>query len=738
MNRETKVVGSAVERLDAADKVTGKAVYTADLKLERMAEGKVLRSCYPHARLRAIHVEEAAKLDGVLAIVTGQDFKDDDPYLGSMYKDQPVIAIDRARFVGEAVAAVAAVNGAVAEEALRLITVDYEEIPSVTSIEHAMSDEASVIHEQIQTGQPIKNLCFHEHLEKGDVQLGFKLADKIFEDTFEYPMVTHYSMEPHAAIGDYKADLITVWSPAQDPFVVRSELASVFRFPLARVRVSVPYIGGSYGSKGGTKIEPLALALSRKIGRPVRIVQTVAESMLTSRRHSAKCWVKTGVSAGGEITAREARVYLDTGAYTESGPNVTSRACVRILGPYRYPHFKVDAYSLFTNSVPASSYRAVAGAQTVWASESQMDMIAAGLKMDRLKFRLGNLLKRGEPLYPGVKALDANLHQGLRRVIRELNTGGKKGRNKNASGIAVGVTNSGGSGASTAVVRLHQDASVSVVAGTTEIGQGAHTILSQIAAEELSVPFTAVSFCSPDTAFTSFDASTHSSRSTTVMGEAVWKAARDAKQQLIRIVSKVAKQKPATIRFDGGVVECAGRQWSLKEIFHAHFGSAGGEIIGRGYTGKKERPLFWEVGLGAAEVEVDAETGKINVKKYVTGADVGKAINPKHCEGQDEGAAIQGLGPAFFENLLYDAGHPRNASLVNYRVPKFGDVPGEFATLLFENGDGPGPFGAKGMGEGGILCIAPAIGNALEAACGARIKVLPLTPERVWRAMAGK
>jgi CO/xanthine dehydrogenase Mo-binding subunit len=733
MTRPTKIVGSAVTRVDAVEKVTGKGLYTGDLKFEGMLEGKVLRSIYPHATIKAIHVEEAGRLDGVLAVITRDDFKDDDPYLGSTYKDKPVIAVDRARFVGEPVAAVAAVNGATAEEALGLIKVEYEELPPVSSIDDAMSASAPVIHEGIEAGKPIKNLCYHERLEKGDVEQGFKLAERIFEETFDYPMVCHYAMEPHGAIGEYKADGITVWSAAQDPFTVRTELASVFRFPLSKVRVVVPYIGGSYGSKTGTAIEPLAVALSRKIGRPVRILQSVAESMLTTRRHSARCWVKTGVTADGEITAREARVYLDTGAYTDSGPNVTSRATVRILGPYRYPHFKVDAYSLFTNTVPASSYRAVAGAQTVWASESQMDMIAAELKMDPFKLRLKNLLKRGEPLYPGVKALDANLHQGLRRVIRGLHP-----KKKEPYGIGVGMTNSGGSGASTAVVRLHQDGSVNVVAGTTEIGQGSHTILCQIAAEELGVPLDSVSLSPPDTAFTSFDASTHSSRSTIVRGEAVWRAARDAKSQLFKMASQLAGHKLSGARFDGRFIECGERRWSLKEVFRDRFGALGAEIIGRGYTGKKERPLFWEIGLAAAEIDVDTDTGKITLKKYITGADVGKAINPKHCEGQDEGAAIQGYGPACFEALIYEAGQPRNAGLVDYRVPKFSDLPVEFESLLIENGDGPGPFGAKGVGEGGILSMAPAVGNALAILHGVRITSLPLTAEKVWRAIAGK
>ena len=732
------VVGKPVHRLDGIEKVTGAARYAADLSIEGAVEGKVLRSPYPHGIIRSVDAKEAEKLEGVLGVVTSSDFKNDDPYLGSTYKDQPVIAMDRVRYVGEPVSAVAAVDEATAEAALELIKVEYDVLPAVSNLDEAMFEGAPLIHEKIQKQGEFPNFCYREDLKKGDVEEGFRLADEIFEDTFEFPMIYHYAMEPHTVIARVESNGMTVWAATQDPFVLRADLASIFRLPLSNIRVVAPYIGGGYGSKTGIAVEPLAVALSRKIGRPVRIVQSIADSMVTSRRHAMRCWVKTGVKASGEITAREAKIYLDTGAYTETGPNTASRATVRVLGPYRYPHFKVSACCVFTNTVPASSFRAVGGAQTVWASESQMDIIAAKLKIDPHEFRKKNMLARGESLYPGIKPMDANLRQGLRKVIKAVGKKRGRGERNRAIGIAVGVTNSGGSGASTAVVRLHQDGSLTVLVGTTEIGQGSRTVLCQIAAEELGVPLRSVSLIPSDTAFTSFDASTHSSRSTTVMGEAVQRATQDAKRQLIRFAAEMTKQKASRIKFADGLIECDGKRITVKEVLLSHFGSAGGEIIGRGYTGKKERPLFWEVGLGSAMVVVDTETGMVEIEKYITAADVGQAINPQLCEGQDEGAAMQGIGHTLSESIIYENGQLLNPNLIDYKVPGFADLPTQFESLLIENHDGPGPFRSKGIGEGGILCVAPAVANAIATAYGVRIKTLPLTPERVWRALKGR
>jgi CO/xanthine dehydrogenase Mo-binding subunit len=480
--------------------------------------------------------------------------------------------------------------------------------------------------------------------------------------------------------------------------------------------------------------------MARKTGgRPVRIAQTAAESMLTTRRHSARVRIRTGFKRDGTLVAREAEVLMDTGAYADNGPRVAKRAISRMLGPYRLEHCKVDVLAFYTNTVPAGSMRSIGGPQTIWALESHMDSIAEKIGVDPLEFRERNLLGRGEVLKPGATAIDADLRAGMAAALKPLNRQGPRVRD-HGIGVAVGVSDSEAMPVSVALVRLLADGSVILSAGTTEVGQGARTILSQIVAHELSLPVSSVTMRGTETAVTPFDRSTGASRSTTVMGSAVKAAAEDLHCQLIAAAAEIFNTSTNTIRLANGMAYWGAQQLSYSKVVSVHFGMPGGELIGRGYMRPGAGlgatfPLFWETGMGAAELCLDGETGEIKVEKYITVADVGKAINPVQAEGQDEGAAIQGLGPALFEALVCQGGQPLNASLIDYRVPRFADVPGEFHSVLIENGDGPGPYGAKGMGESGIVSVAPALGNALRQAAGLRIRELPLTPERVWRAL---
>jgi CO/xanthine dehydrogenase Mo-binding subunit len=482
--------------------------------------------------------------------------------------------------------------------------------------------------------------------------------------------------------------------------------------------------------------------MARKtFGRPVRVVQSVTEAMLTTRRHSARVRIKTGVKRDGTLVAREAEVLMDTGAYADNGPRVAKRAISRMLGPYQLDHCKVDVLAFYTNTVPAGSMRSIGGPQTIWALESHMDSIAARLNLDSQDFRLRSLLRRGEVLKPGATPLDADLRQGTRTAVNPLAWSSMhKGR---GAGLAVGVSDSEAMPVSIALVRLLADGSVVLNAGTTEVGQGARTILSQIVAQELSLPIERVSMRGTDTVSTPFDRSTGASRSTTVMGSAVKAAAVDLREQLIAAAAEIFNTSTNTITLSSGEACSATKQMSYGKIVGAYFGMPGGELIGRGYMRPgaglgRNFPLFWETGMGGAEIGVDFDTGEIKIEKYVTVADVGRAINPQQAEGQDEGAAIQGLGHTLFESLVYDEGQPLNANLVDYRVPRFTDLPTYFESALIENEDGPGPYGAKGMGESGIVAVAPAVGNALYRATGVRIRQLPLTPERVWCALKNK
>jgi CO/xanthine dehydrogenase Mo-binding subunit len=722
--------------VDGIDKVTGRAKYAGDLLIPGMIEGKFLRSPYAHALILSIDTSQAEALPGVVAIVTSKDFTDVSPYMGrGKNKDHPIIAVDRVIFAGQPVAAVAAVDRATAEEALGKIHVEYDELPAVIDVDQAMADGAPRIHDFAD-----KNICFQAELVKGDVEKGFAQADEIFDDTFEFPMVYHYSMEPHTAIAQIDSDGISIWTSTGHPFGVRQEIAEIYRYPLSKIRVHVNVVGGAYGSKSGGKIEPLVVALARKAQRPVRVVQNVSEAMSTCRRHAITCKVKTGVKKDGTLVAKQAEIYLNTGAYAETGPIVTGRTLTRILGPYRYPNLKINSYCVYTNTVSAASFRSIGGPQTAWATESQMDIIAQRLGMDPVQLRLKNLVKKGEEIRPQYRPLDADLAKGLKLVTDKLGWDGAVSKDGRGRGVGFGTTDPGAPLASTSTVHVLADGSVVLLCGTVELGQGAKTVMSQIVAEELSVPLESVTIRPIDTAFTPFDRSTGSSRSTTVMGKAVELAGGDARGQIVELAAEHFECPEEAVTLKDGEASARGKKISYGALIHKHFAMQGGELVGRGYAHSgmaptPANPLFWEIGIGAAEVSVDRETGQVRVEKYVTAADAGKALHPLQCEGQDEGSAMMGFGHTFYESYEYDGGQVINSTLVDYKVPSFDDVPHEFESLLIEDGNGPGPYGAKGLGEGGIIPVAPAVANAIAWSTGARVKSLPLTPEKIWRAI---
>ncbi|MBM4261448.1 MAG: xanthine dehydrogenase family protein molybdopterin-binding subunit [Deltaproteobacteria bacterium] len=730
------IVGQSVPRVDGVAKVTGGAKYVADLIVPGALEGKFLRSPYAHARIRSIDTREAEALPGVVAVLTSKDLDDIGHYMGrGKNKDQPIIATGRVIFAGQPVAAVAAADRATAAEALTKIHVDYEELPAVITVDEAMANGAPRLHDFAE-----KNICAHHQLNKGDVEKGFAESDLIVEDEFEFPMIYHYSMEPHTAIAQFDSDGITVWTSTGHPFGVRADVAQVFHMPLSRIRVHTNFVGGAYGSKSGGKIEPLVAALARKAKRPVRVVTSVAEAMATCRRHALKCRVRTGVKKDGTLVAKEAEMYLNTGAYAETGPTVTGRTLTRILGPYRYPNLKLNSYCVYTNTVSAASFRSIGGPQTSWATESQMDIIANKLGIDPVELRRKNLVKKDEELRPGYKPLDADLAKGFKLVTDKLGWDGARSKEGHGRGCGFGTTDPGAPLASTSTVHVLADGSVTFMCGTAELGQGAKTIMSQIIAEELRVPLDRVTIRPIDTAFTPFDRSTGSSRSTTVMGKAVELAGSDARRQIVELAMEHFECPEDAITLENGEAIAGGKKVTYGALINKHFADQGGELVGTGYAHSgmaptPANPLFWEIGIGAVEVKVDEETGKVHVEKYVTAADAGKAIHPLQCEGQDEGSAMMGIGHTFYEAYQWDGGQIINSSLVDYKVPTFDDVPDEFESILIEDANGPGPYGAKGLGEGGIIPVAPAIANAVFWSTGARVKSLPLTPEKVWRAI---
>jgi CO/xanthine dehydrogenase Mo-binding subunit len=759
--RAYTVAGTDAQRVDGVEKVTGKAIYTSDIQLPGMAYAKILRSPVAHARLTKVDARNAKELPGVIATLTRDDIQAFNYKYGATYKDQSIVAVDKVRYVGDPVAAVLADDPATAEAALELIDVEYEELPKVTNIEEATASGAIQVHEGgvaraelrgSTYGAPERfsgtNICYYLTFGRDDVDKGFTKADHIFEDTFRFQKVQHYSLEAHNNIAYYDGEKLTLWASCQDPFTLRDHLSGIFRLPLSRVRVIVPYVGGGYGGKLYVKAEPISAALSWMTRRPVQLQLSVNESFKTITRHPARVTVKTGVSKDGKLVARDCQVYMDTGAYADAGPRVTQKAGYRALGPYRIPHAKVEAYGVYTNTVPAGAFRGFGALQVTWAYESQMDMIAERLGIDPLEFRLKNLLKKGDLYTVGDTPVDCDLKEGLLKVADAIKWQEKSKKPNRAKGISCCIKDAGGTyKVAGATVKMSSDGSVVLLIGTVEVGQGPRTALSQVVAEELALPLEQISVAQLDTDVTPYDISTSASSSMVVMGTAVQRAAQDTKKQLLQCASKVLKQKAEDFILKNGHVYAKKHEGvSYSKVIVDFFGSKAGEIIGKGlYKDKRSTKAvlgstttFWEVGWGGVEVEVDPDTGVVHLLNYVSACDAGKAINPEQCIGQDEGAVLFGIGHTLMEEMVYEDGQLLNGNLIDYRVPTFKDMPDKLETILIENGNGPGPFGSKGIGEGGLLPVASAVANAVYRAVGVRIQELPLTPVKIWRALQDK
>ncbi|TMA12348.1 MAG: xanthine dehydrogenase family protein molybdopterin-binding subunit [Deltaproteobacteria bacterium] len=751
--RAFHVVNHSVPRRDGVAKVTGKATYVSDLKLTGMAYAKVLRSPYAHARIVSIDTSRAASRPGVFSVVTGNDLEGLNPYYGHAVKDHPLLAIEKVRYAGEPVAAVVAVDEGTAFETLEHIDVKYEELKAVLTPEDALAEDAPLLHEkkfeagalrgfegEVTAGQGT-NICQEYHLKWGDVEEAFKKAAAVVEGEYYFPMIYAYAMEAYVAIADVNDNGVTIYSSAQHPFMVRHDLKSVFNLPVSQVRLIVPFVGGGYGSKSYTKIEPLVAACSWKAKQPVKLQLTVEEAMLTTRSDDAYTWMRTAVDANGKIIARQAKIYMNTGAYAENSPLVVEKSTNRCVGPYSIPNVQIDNYSFYTNTVPASSYRGFGCAQVTLPGESQIDELAAKIGKDPYEFRLANVAKPGEEFFPKMRSFDGTLKEDLEIAAKAL--GWKEPLAKgHGRSLACSGSDAGAYPLTSTAVRVHADGSVTIMTGSTELGQGSHTVIPQIAAEELGVPLEKVHVVSSDTAITPYDRSTGASRTTTLMGSAVLEASREAIQQMVVMAADVLKVKVEDIQVIRGGVRCGEAQLNWSEVISKFYALPDGEVIGRAYIRKSGKfsqlPVFWETACTGVEVSVDEETGKINVEKLATVGDVGLAINPALAEGQDIGAATMGMGIGLFEELVYEGPQLMNGSILDYRLPRFSDVAPEVELHLVQNQDGVGPYGAKGGGEASLNSMPANIANAVYSATGVRIRRAPLTPEKVWRALKGK
>jgi CO/xanthine dehydrogenase Mo-binding subunit len=745
MQDELQVVGRSIPRVDGPAKVTGRAKYALDLTVPDMAHGSVVRADRAHARIAAIDAEEAERARGVLAVVTWERVAALDPRFGHIVRDHPALAAGRVLYAGEPVALVVAESRRDAERAARLVRVDYEDLPAVIDADEALAPDAPVLHPERpartgdegfdQGGAAIDgNVCDRAGLDWGDVDAAFAAADLVIEGSFRYPMLYGYAMEPYNAIAAFEEGTLVVHSTAQHPYMVREDLARIFGLPLARVRVVVPYVGGGYGTKSYTKVEPLAALGAWVTGRPVKLALSVEESVLTTRSDGAKVHARSAFAADGTLLAREFDVVMNSGAYTDNSPVVCAKLANRCLGPYRVPAARVRVCSVFTNTVPASSLRGFGAPQGNLAGELQMDEAAAALGIDPVALRRHNLVPPGGEVLPGKRGLDADLAADLELLTNSL--AWPEPPAGCGIGFALSASDAGAHPTSVAMVRLHADGSASAAVGATELGQGSRTVLSQVLAESLQLPFERVAILAADTGATPYERTTGASRTTTLVGRSLQAACDDARRRIRELAAENAGVDAAEVADAPGGVTLAGQLLSYGDVIKGWFG-AGGEVIGVGAIRRagefRAMPPFWEIGASGVVASVDTETGRVRIEQLTTVGDVGFAINPALVHGQDLGAATMGLGAALFEELVYDGSTLANPNVVDYRVPRCSDLPPRLDQILAERRDGIGPYGAKGAGEGALNPIGAAVAAAVGRVVGQFPRELPLTPERVWR-----
>ena len=728
-------------RRDAWEKVTGRARYAADAAMPNMAHAAVVRSERAHAHISAIDRAEAEAAPGVIAVVTAGDLGDLGLRFGHIVPDHCILAVDKVRYYGEPVAVVVAETPHQAADAAELVWVDYEDLPALTDAATALASDV-LIHEQsyvsdgekfldVAPSASVDNAAHRGELAWGDVEAALAGAATVVETTATFPLVYGYAMETYNALADWQPGSLHVVSTAQHPLMVRRELARMFSLPLAAVRVEVPYIGGGYGSKSYTKLEPLAAAASWAAGRPVKVTTDVEGAMYTTRADGALVTVRTGFDADARICARDIDIRFDTGAYADNSPLVLTKSINRSFGPYRMPNLRVRGVAAYTNTSPASSYRGFGAPQAALAGELNMDMAADRLGIDPVELRRRNLLAPGDTIIDGKRPLDADLVADLDAVAAALeqHAAGPAPGILRGRAVAVTASDAGASPNSTTQVRMHADGSVTLLVSSTEMGQGSRTALAQIAARELCVPIEAVAVGQSDTRFTPFEWTTGASRTTTIVGLAVQAACDDLWDNLRDRAAESAGVPVTAVRVSDGLIHVGDRSLTASEVIRQWFGADAGEVVGVGVVRRagatEVLPPFWEIGAIGVEVAVDAATGEVTVEHLVTVGDVGHAVNPDLVKGQDLGAATQGLGIALWEEMVYDGEQLTNPNLVEYRVPRLRDAPRRITSVLAERGDGAGPYGAKGAGEGALNPVPAAVAAAVGRAVGVWPTELP-------------
>ncbi len=770
-------VGKSVPRLDVLEKVTGSAQYTDDLPFgNSLLYGRVKRSTVAHGMIKRIDVSKAQALPGVKVVVTGRDF----PNLVGLYlKDKTIFAIDRVRFIGEGIAAVAAVSEEIAEKAIDLIEVDIEPLPAVFDAEYGASKEAPLIHPDLGKyecpnfifPEPGTNIANHFKIRKGDTEAAFKQCTTIVEKKFRIPHVQHVPIEPHIAVAQVEPDGdVTVWASSQSPFSQRSSFAKALDISESKVRVIAGYVGGGFGCKAGVTMENVAVALASKAGgRPVKVRLTREEEFFTNFvRQGLIINLKVGCDAKGNLLAMENTMYWDGGASTEYGVNITRAGGYNSSGPFDIPNITTDSLCVYTNHPIGGAYRGFGMSELHAGIIQTMDMLAEKIGMDKVEFLKLNCIQGGDFNVTGMKMHPVGIKDCIDRVAKEMNWGKQEQASapnkKRGKGIGIvwKAPSMPPNAGSSAEVRLNEDGTVTVSVGGQEIGQGTFTVMAQIAAEALGVAYEMVKIEGPvDTRYSPYEWQTVASRLTWSMGNAVRRAAEDARKNILEMVAEAWGENPTNLDIKNGYVVSMKSEdsISLKNIVVYGIprpndqGWIGGPVLGRGNfmpsyvtgldkeTGQGARAVVhYTTGCQGIDLEIDTETGKIEILKAVSVFDVGKAINPELVKCQIEGGFIQGMSSAMFEEMKLVNGVMKNPSFVDYRIATTSDLPKENIALFVETAQDDGPWGARGIGEHPMTPTIGALANAIYDAVGVRVFNPPLSAEKIYLAMleAGK
>jgi CO/xanthine dehydrogenase Mo-binding subunit len=763
VEEEFSVVGTQQARHDGGLKVSGSAIFGTDIELPNMLHGKIFRSTSAHARIKSLDVSGAENYPGVRAVVTAKDFPE--VTYGFAVKDEHVLPTDTVVYYGQPICAIAADTVEIAERAIGEIKAEYEPLPLVLSYDDALRDDSPPIHPGVvPAGAPpykSKNVATYTRVHRGDVEKAFMEADFVLEETYETTRVHQSYLEPRATVAEFdqRTGRIKIWTATQSPFLVRNSLAEILAVPVSQIQIVLTHTGGAFGAKILTNLEPFCVMLSKKAGRPVKMVLSRAEEFIAATpRPGVRISIKSGVK-DGKIIARKGRSVVDCGCYASDGAVYANIAAFTLLGPYNIPNYDAEGIAVYTNKQPSGAYRAPGTMETAFGLESHMDMLAKKAGMGPFEFRMANLWEDGSlgptgQVMKGVGVKDA-LKQAVERIgYKELAPSPRDSADSEVRlgfGIACGLIPTVGIHASGSYVKLNEDGKVVVITGATDTGTGALTGLTMIAAEELAVKLEDVMVLNGDTDFAPWDGGAQGSRTTYGAGNAVLMAARDAKKQLLEVAATCLKvdKSMITLKDRQAHVEGTDRSMSYSDLVKRAQYNAGGPIVGRGYFARDfpehdkdtEEGYFFVPSLHdptfvahIACVEVDS-AGETRLLKYVAAVDIGRVINPLGAEGQVQGGVTQGIGYALSEEMRNDkAGVPMNPNFTDYKIPTIMGVP-QIEPLFVEGHYGNGPYGAKGIGEVNIVPPAPAIANAIFNATGVRIRKLPLNPENFIEAM---